>query len=434
MSDRRGPRHRGEIVYSYTEGTLVRSRDIENDRYYRLREPKERDNKRIVVRRQNKRSVYRDDHREEPGVRTERRIIRSVSNPTYMSQPIRYIVRRPAQSTSSYYSRTGSGSSSTTGTGSSYSYSTTSETSSTYTPTDSVSGYDYDRPVTIRRRFRRRRPQSAESVEGYDARQFRSQEPGSWRIIRTQPESRFIEREENVVRTVESEEPPTRTVIETVRRSPMQEEDLGEPEEIVTRTVLRPLRRSPIQEREQEESFSESQEDTDTTDTLSDRAKIEHGYQDRMREYRYQKSRDVATQMITHFVAPPEEPKEEIITCDADTQTAADEPRRPSKLHKDRYKTAIVPAEPLQRESYTDDEIEIVVLKDPVLTTEVVREPEPPPPPPPVLVEEIDLRPPPPEQAPVKDFGPKRKFVPPPRVSQTSSTFLSIDKSIINYM
>ena len=138
--------------------------------------------------------------------------------------------------------------------------------------------------------------------------------------------------------------------------------------------------------------------------------------------------------MITHFVAPPEEPKEEIITCDADTQTAADEPRRPSKLHKDRYKTAIVPAEPLQRESYTDDEIEIVVVKDPVLTTEVVREPDPPPPPPPVLVEEIDLRPPPPEQAHVKDFGPKRKFVPPPRVSLTSSTFLSIDKSIINYM
>lgn len=130
-------------------------------------------------------------------------------------------------------------------------------------------------------------------------------------------------------------------------------------------------------------------------------------------EYRSQKYRNVATQMITHYVPQEEEPKEEIITHNVNTQTEEQERKRPPKLPKDRYKTAIIIPETPQKAYHTDDEIEVVVKKDPGLIEEIVRKPEPPP----ILVQEIDLRPPPPEPVPDKKFGPKRKYIPPPPVS-----------------
>lgn len=386
MSDRRSSRSPGEIVYSYSQGTLVKSRDMESDSNLRRRQSQEKKEK-VIILRQNGRSVYRNSP--EPEIIRERRVVRSVSNPTYVSGPTGYVVRRATKSSkSSYSSRTGTGSTTLTGTGSSGSYTDTSETCSTCSATDSSTSYDR-RPVLIRRRIVQRRFPSDE-IEGYAARQFRSQEPGSWRIIRKrEPESHHVVERERGEEPVYTE---VRRVTETVRRAPNQQ----------------------TSNKEDGGSVTESEtDDTYTDETTSQKSVIEKGFQDRMGEYRSQKYRNVATQMITHYVPQEEEPKEEIITHNANTQTEEQETKRPPKLPKDRYKTAVISAEPPSPAYHTDDEIEVVVKKDLGLTEEVVRKPEPPP----ILVQEIDLRPPPPEPAPVKDFGPKRKYIPPPPVS-----------------
>lgn len=103
-----------------------------------------------------------------------------------------------------------------------------------------------------------------------------------------------------------------------------------------------------------------------------------------------------------------EEPKEEIITHNVNTQTEEQERKRPPKLPKDRYKTAIIIPETPQKAYHTDDEIEVVVKKDPGLIEEIVRKPEPPP----ILVQEIDLRPPPPEPVPRQEIRTKEEIYP----------------------
>lgn len=384
MSDRRSSRSPGEIVYSYSQGTLIRSRDMETDSHRRRRHDQPREKKeKVIILRQNGRSVYRNSP--EPEIIRERRVVRSVSNPTYVSGPTGYVVRRATKSSkSSYSSRTGTGSTTLTSTGSSGSYTDTSETCSTCSVTDSTTSYD-SRPVrrrTVQRRF------PSNEIEGYAARQFRSQRPGSWRIIQQREPGSIVERERG-------EEP----VYTEVRR--------------VTETVRR-AQNTQASNKEDDGSATESEtEDTYTDETASQKSVIEKGFQDRMDEYRSQKYRNVATQMITHYVPQEEEPKEEIITHNVNTQTEEQERKRPPKLPKDRYKTAIIIPETTQKAYHTDDEIEVVVKKDPGLIEEIVRKPEPPP----ILVQEIDLRPPPPEPVPDKKFGPKRKYIPPPPVS-----------------
>ncbi|XP_062616096.1 histone-lysine N-methyltransferase SETD1B-like isoform X2 [Saccostrea cucullata] len=382
MSDSGSVRSRREIVFSYSQGKILKSRDTVN----RVQRRKPVDSEqRVVVKRQLYQPSYRTKYSSEAEVSRERRVIRSISNPTYTSRPVRYVIRRPAQSLSSSYSSE-TGTSSFTRSESPSSYTDTSETCSTCSITDSVSSRDQLRSPTIRRRIIRR-GQSSDSIEGYEARQFRSREPGSWRIIRRPPETKH---EEVRAHTAEPEYVTVRRVVE--------------PGYAEVRKVREVVRRAPVQE-------STVSDDSVSTDTRSDKVVIEQGFQNRMREYQSQRSRDVATQMITHFVPPPEEPKEEIFTNDAVTQTVP-EPGRPPKLPKDRYKTAVIQAEPPPRQPNTDDEIEVVVKQDPppMLTQEVERKPEPP------LVQEIDLRPPPPVLVPPQSFGPKRKYIrsPPP--------------------
>ncbi|XP_061177498.1 serine/arginine repetitive matrix protein 1-like [Saccostrea echinata] len=380
MSDSGSVSSRREIVFSYSQGKLLRPRDTVNR--VQRRRPVDSE-ERVIVKRQLGHPSYRTRYSSDAEVPRERRVIRSISNPTYTSRPVRYVIRRPAQSLSSSYSSE-TGSSTITRSESPSSFTDTSETCSTCSITDSVSSRDQLRSPTIRRRIIRRR-QSPDSIEGYEARQFRSREPGSWRIIRRQPETKYVEER---ARTAEPEYAEVRRIVE--------------PEYAEVRKVREIVRRAPVQDRT-------VSDDSGSTDTRSEKVLIERGFQNRMREYQSQRSRDVATQMITHFVPPPEEPREEIFTNDAVTQTVP-EPGRPPKLPKDRYKTAVIQAESPQKQPNTDDEIEVVVKQDPppVLTEEVERKPEPP------LVQEIDLRPPPPALVRPQSFGPKRKYIPPP--------------------
>lgn len=373
-------------MYSYSQGTLVRPRDTRYDNERRSTSERE---ERIFLKGQMGRSVYRIRHPAEEEMIRDRRVVRSISNPTYVSRPVRYVKQRPL--TSSYSSETGS--TTLKRSDSSSSFTDTSETSSTGTTTDTISSRDYKKPITVRRRYLGRR-QSVDSIEGYEARQFRSKEPGSWRIIKKPANIRYVE-EERLNR--EPEYTTIRKIVQPEYAEVRKEREIG--------------RRAPIRDREIVEYRDpelESSTYTSTPDTESDNVIIERYFRNRMRTYQSRHSRDVATQMITHIVPPKEKPKS---TNTVVTQTE-EQSVCPQKLPRNRYKTAVIQAEPVQQPN-TDDEIEIVVMQDPGLTKEVVRKPEPPP----ILVEEIDLRPPPPAPIANKDFGPKRKYVPPPPVS-----------------